>query len=238
MIRDVCITVTAADYMDLPELIDNNIEVDLPPSARQLYHDMELKMFAEIEEHGINAPNTAACINKCLQIAAGAAYVDDRGTWIHVHDSKLDALEDVVEEASGMPVLVSYMFKSDLARILKHFGNKARHLDRNPKTVIDWNAGKIPILCAHPASAGHGLNLQYGSNIIAYFSSGWNLEHDMQILERIGPTRQAQAGLNREVYVHRIVARNTVDEMVAERRAGKKSVQEVLLAAMKRNGRL
>jgi SNF2 family DNA or RNA helicase len=237
MIRDVCITVTAADYMDLPDLIDNDVIVDLPPSARLLYSDMEQKMFAMIEEFGIEAPNTAAVINKCLQIAAGAAYVDDRGTWKHIHDAKLDALTEIIEASGGMPVLVSYMFKSDLARILKRFGSKARHLDRNPKTVIEWNAGKIPILCAHPASAGHGLNLQFGSNIIAYFSSGWNLEHDMQILERIGPTRQAQAGLNREVYVHRIVARNTVDEMVSERREGKKSVQEVLLAAMRRHGK-
>jgi SNF2 family DNA or RNA helicase len=237
LIRDLCITVTAADYMDLPELINNDIAVDLPPSARMLYNDMEQKMFAMIEEFGIEAPNTAAVINKCLQIAAGAAYVDDKGAWKHVHDAKLDALDEILEESAGMPVLVSYMFKSDLARILKRFGSKARHLDRNPKTVIDWNAGKIPILCAHPASAGHGLNLQYGSNIIAYFSSGWNLEHDMQILERIGPTRQTQAGLNREVYVHRIVARDTVDLMVAERREGKKSVQEILLTAMKRNAR-
>ena len=131
-------------------------------------------------------------------------------------------------------MLVSYQFKSDLARILAKFGKRARHLDKNPQTLQDWNAGRINILVAHPASAGHGLNLQDGGNILAYFSSGWNLEEDMQILERIGPTRQAQSGHNREVYVHRIVARDTVDELVAVRRQSKADVQQILLDYMKR----
>jgi SNF2 family DNA or RNA helicase len=133
-------------------------------------------------------------------------------------------------------VLVSYQFKSDLARIQKAIKG-SRQLDRDPQTIKDWNEGKIPVLLAHPASAGHGLNLQHGSNILAYFSSGWNLEEDMQILERIGPTRQAQAGLNREVYVHRIVARNTVDELVAVRRQSKADVQQILLDYMKRKNK-
>ena len=232
-LRDICITITAADYMDLPPLIENTLLVDLPPAARILYNDMEKTMFAQIGAHDVEAFNAAAKTNKCLQLANGAAYVDDTGAWAEVHHAKLDALEDIVEEAAGMPVLVSYQFRSDLARILKRF-KTARALDKNPQTICDWNAGKIPILVAHPVSAGHGLNLQAGGNILAFFSSGWNLEHDMQVLERIGPTRQFQSGLNREVYVHRIVARNTVDELVAERRAGKKSVQQILLDYMKR----
>jgi len=233
-LRDICITITAADYIDLPPLVENTILVDLPPSARILYNDMEKQMFAQIGEHDVEAFNAAAKTNKCLQLANGAAYVDDAGAFEEVHQAKLDALEDIIEEAAGAPVLVSYQFRSDLARILKRF-KTARHLDKDPQTIHDWNAGKIPLLCAHPASAGHGISLQDGGNILAYFSSGWDLEHDLQILERIGPTRQAQSGHNREVYVHRIVARDTVDEMVAERRAGKKSVQEILLAAMKRS---
>jgi SNF2 family DNA or RNA helicase len=195
---------------------------------------MEKQMFAQIGEHGVEAFTAAAKTNKCLQLANGAAYVDDAGAWTEVHQAKLDALEDIVEEAAGMPVLVSYQFRSDLARILKRF-KTARALDKNPQTIRDWNAGKIPILVAHPASAGHGVNLQEGGNILAFFSSGWNLEEDMQILERIGPTRQFQSGLDREVYVHRIVARNTVDELVAERRESKKSVQQILLDYMKRS---
>ena len=233
-LRDICITVTAADYMDLPPLIENTLLVDLPFRARKIYNDMEKEMFAQIGAHDVEAFNAAAKTNKCLQLANGAAYVDDAGTFEEVHQAKLDALEDIIEEAAGAPVLVAYQFRSDLVRILKRF-KTARALDKNPQTICDWNAGKIPILVAHPASAGHGLNLQAGGNILAFFSSGWNLEHDMQILERVGPTRQFQSGLNREVYVHRIVARNTVDELVAERRDGKKSVQQILLDYMKRS---
>lgn len=233
-LADLCLTITAADYLDLPPLIENEIKVDLPPSARRIYRAMEKAMFAQIDGHDVEAFNAAAKTNKCLQLANGAAYIDDAGSWREVHDAKLAALEDIVEEAAGAPVLVAYQFRSDLARILKRFGRAARHLDKNPQTLRDWNAGKIPLLVAHPASAGHGLNLQDGGNILAYFSSGWNLEEDQQILERIGPTRQAQAGHNREVYVHRIVARDTVDELVAVRRQTKADVQQILLDYMKR----
>ncbi|WP_300337185.1 DEAD/DEAH box helicase [Accumulibacter sp.] len=233
-LADLCLTITAADYLDLPPLIENEIKVDLPPSARRIYRAMEKAMFAQIDGHDVEAFNAAAKTNKCLQLANGAAYIDDAGSWREVHDAKLAALEDIVEEAAGAPVLVAYQFRSDLARILKRFGRAARHLDKNPQTLRDWNAGKIPLLVAHPASAGHGLNLQDGGNILAYFSSGWNLEEDQQILERLGPTRQAQAGHNREVYVHRIVARDTVDELVAVRRQTKADVQQLLLDYMKR----
>ena len=232
-LADLCITITAADYLDLPPLIENVIVVDLPPRARALYNDMEKQMFAEIAGHEVEAFNAATRTNKCLQIAAGAAYVDDKGTWEAIHDEKIDALKSIIEEAAGMPVLVSYQFRSDLARIREGIKG-ARQLDANPQTIKDWNAGKIPVLLAHPASAGHGLNLQDGGNILAYFSSGWNLEEDMQILERIGPTRQAQAGLNRPVFIHRIVARKTVDELVAIRRQTKADVQQILLDYMKR----
>lgn len=233
-LADLCLTITAADYFDLPPLIENEIKVDLPPAARRIYRDMEQAMFAQIGGHDVEAFNAAAKTNKCLQLANGAAYVDDRGTWKEVHDAKLSALEDIVEEAAGAPVLVAYQFRSDLARILKKFGKAARHLDSDPQTLRDWNAGRIPLLVAHPASAGHGLNLQEGGHILAYFSSGWNLEEDQQILERIGPTRQAQSGLNRAVHVHRIVARDTVDELVAVRRQSKADVQQILLDYMKR----
>ncbi|EXI92399.1 MAG: hypothetical protein AW12_00610 [Candidatus Accumulibacter sp. BA-94] len=233
-LADLCLTITAADYFDLPPLIENEIMVDLPAAARRVYRDMEKAMFAQIDGHDVEAFNAAAKTNKCLQLANGAAYVDGAGTWKEVHDAKLTALEDIVEEAAGAPVLVAYQFRSDLARILKKFSKAARHLDSDPQTLRDWNAGKIPLLVAHPASAGHGLSLQYGGNILAYFSSGWNLEEDQQILERLGPTRQAQSGLNREVYVHRIVARDTVDELVAVRRQTKADVQQILLDYMKR----
>ncbi len=124
-------------------------------------------------------------------------------------------------------------FKSDLERLLKAFP-KGRHLDKDPQTIHDWNAGKIPVLFAHPASAGHGLNLQDGGNILVFFSHWWDLEQYQQIIERIGPTRQAQAGYDRPVYIYHIIAKDTMDEIVMERRESKREVQDLLMEAMKK----
>ena len=192
-------------------------------------------MFAEIEGHDVEAFNAAARTIKCLQLANGAAYVDEAGNWKEVHDEKTQALESIVSEAQGAPVLVAYHFKSDLARLQRAFP-QGRVLDTDPETLREWNRGRVPVLFAHPASAGHGLNLQDGGNILVYYGHWWNLEERMQILERIGPTRQAQAGHNRPVFVHNIIARDTVDEDVIARVDSKREVQEILLDAMKRRG--
>ena len=233
-LRDLCLTVDAKDWFDLREPIVNNIYVDLPIKARKHYAEMEKQMFTQLDEHEVEAFGAAARTVKCLQIANGAAYVGDNNTeWKELHDAKLQALESIVEEAAGAPVLVAYHFKSDLARLLKAFP-QGRQLDQDPQTIRDWNAGRIPVLFAHPASAGHGLNLQDGGNTLVYFGHWWNLEERMQILERIGPTRQMQAGHDRPVFVHNIVARDTVDDLVMERVESKREVQDILLAAMKR----
>lgn len=235
-LRDICITIDAKDWFDLKEPIVNNIYVDLPIKARKLYQDMEKEMFMQIEEHEVEAFNAAARTVKCLQVANGAAYVgEDSKEWKEIHDAKLQALEDIIEEAAGMPILVAYNFKSDLARLQRAFP-KGRQLDANPGTLRDWNEGKIPLLFAHPASAGHGLNLQDGGNILVFFAHDWNLENRLQIIERIGPTRQMQAGHNRPMFIHNIIARDTVDEMVIERVESKREVQDILLAAMKQKG--
>lgn len=235
-LRDVCITVDAADWFDLEAPIVNKVMVDLPPRARVLYTEMEKKMFIELEGHEVEALTAAAKTQKCLQLANGAAYVGEGAAeWKVVHDEKLDALEDIVEEAAGMPVLVAYQFKSDLARLRARFP-AGRVLDADPQTINDWNAGRIPVLFAHPASAGHGLNLQDGSNILAFFSVNWNLEEHQQIIERIGPTRQMQAGHKRPVFLHFILAADTVDELVLERLQTKREVQDILLEAMKVKG--
>lgn len=232
--RDLCLSLDARDWFDLKEPIVNRIQVDLPAKARALYDDMEKAMFAQIGEHEVEAFNAAAKTMKCLQLANGAAYVGEDSTqWAEVHDVKLQALDEVIEEAAGMPVLVAYHFKSDLARLLKAFP-KGRQLDKDPKTLCDWNAGKIPLLFAHPASAGHGLNLQDGGNILVFFSVNWNLEEHQQIIERIGPTRQMQAGHDRPVFIHYILARDTVDEIVLARIETKREVQDLLLEALKR----
>lgn len=239
-LADICLSIE--HQLDVQEPIINDIYVDLPRAAMARYREMEREMFTMLGEHEIEAFNAASRTNKCLQLANGAVYLnpedpDERRRekeWKEVHTAKLDALESIVNEASGMPVLVAYQFVSDKERILKAFPT-FRELDTKPQTIRDWNAGKIPGLVVHPESAGHGLNLQDGSNILAMFGQTWNLEHYLQVIERIGPTRQVQSGHPRPVYVHRILARGTVDEMVLARLDGKRTVQDVLMEAMRRS---
>ena len=232
-IADVCLTLKAKDYFDLKDPIISNITVELPKKAREMYDTFEQEMYAELGEYEIEAFNAAALTNKCSQMANGAVYIDDKRNWKEVHKAKLDALESIINEASGMPVLVAYWFKSDLERLLKAFP-KGKALDSDEKTIDKWNKGKIPILFAHPASAGHGLNLQDGGNIIAFFSMTWDLEKYDQIIERIGPVRQLQAGYERSVFIYHILAENTTDQVMLARLKSKRSVQDLLMEAMKR----
>lgn len=236
-LADICLTIDPADWFDLKEPIVNIIKVDLPTRARGLYRDMEKEMFIELGNGvEVEAFSAGAKSSKCLQIASGAVYLEaeryGEGAFAEVHFEKLDALESIINEAAGMPVLVAYHFKSDLERLKRAF-KQGRVLDSDPMTIADWNAGKIPLLFAHPASAGHGLNLQDGGNIIVFFSQWWDLEQHDQIIERIGPVRQLQAGYDRPVFIHYIVARDTVDELVMARRETKREVQDLLLDYMK-----
>lgn len=228
-LRDICLTVQG---LQVDEPIVNPIYVDLPPMARKVYVEMEKQMFTVIAEEGVEAANAAVRTQKCLQLANGAIYMED-GSWEAAHDAKLDALDSIIEEANGAPVLVAYNFKHDLERLKTRFRH-GRVLDADPQTIRDWNAGKISILFAHPASAGHGLNLADGGNILAFYGVNWNLEEHMQIIERIGPMRQKQAGYDRPVFIYPILARNTVDDLVMERLSSKRSVQDILLDALKR----
>lgn len=235
-LKDICISLDPKDYFDLHEPIQHVVEVELPAKAKDLYKKMEKEMYIELASGAIEAFDAGSKTMKCLQLANGAIYTDDKRTeWTETHDVKLQALESIVEEAAGMPVLVAYHFKSDLARLKKAFP-KGRELDKNPQTIKDWNAGKIPVLFAHPASAAHGLNMQDGGNIIVFFAHWWDLEQFQQIIERIGPVRQLQAGHDRPVFIYYIVARGTIDTVVMERRETKKTVQELLIKEMKRKG--
>lgn len=242
-LRDVVLSLNPRDWFDLKDPIVNVIEVELPPTARKHYKEMERELFTILEGHEIEASHAADKTIKCLQICNGALYVEPpegyaqaaskTREWKALHDAKLDALESVIEEAAGMPVLVAYHFKPDLARLRTRFPE-----GRELKTTADedaWNAGEIPVLFAHPQSAGHGLNLQDGGNIICFFGNWWDAELHDQIIERIGPVRQLQAGHDRAVFIHYIVAKGTIDVDVVARVHGKKSVQEVLKEAMKRN---
>jgi SNF2 family DNA or RNA helicase len=231
-LADVAITVDPGDYMSIDEPIVTRVPVTLAGRARELYRRMEREMFLELAGEEIEAFNAAARTNKCLQLANGFIYHED-GQHSEVHDLKIDALRSIVEEAAGMPVLVAYHYKADLERLLKAFP-QGRVLDAKTETIRAWNAGNIPVLFAHPASAGHGLNLQDGGNIMVFFSMSWNLEEHDQIIERIGPMRQMQAGHNRPVYVYYILAVDTVDELVYTRLESKRSVQDILLDAMRR----
>ena len=234
-IKDICLTIDPGDYIEIDKPIESDVVVQLPDRAMDIYREMEKRMFVELEHdlggHEIEAVHAAARTNKCLQIAAGSVYHDRDGNYAELHHAKLEALDSIREEANGMPLLISYIFKSDLERMKKHFP-QLRHIDE--VDLDEWNKGHVPMMAAHPASAGHGLNLQHGSNILVDFSSGWDLEYDDQIIERIGPMRQFQSGLNRPVYRYRIMAHGTVDYLVKLRRQSKRSVQQILLEAMKR----
>lgn len=230
-ISDICLTIDAKDWFDIDDPIETVIEVELPKKAQEMYQQLEQEMFVELATGDeIEAFNAASKTIKCLQLANGALYTD--GGYYEVHSAKLDALESIVEEAAGMPVLVAYHFKSDLARLQKRFP-LGKTLDSDPQTITDWNTGSIPVLFAHPASAGHGLNLQHGGNILAVFGHWWDLEQYQQIVERIGTVRQAQAGYDRPVYIYQIVAKGTIDNVVLARRKTKADVQDLLLQAMK-----
>jgi SNF2 family DNA or RNA helicase len=238
-LRDICLTLNVKDWFDLREPIVNVIKVQLPAKARRAYREMEREMYLAIGDSEIEAFNAASRTVKCLQLANGAIYASDREDELsasprfhEVHDVKLQALESVIEEAAGMPVLVVYQFKSDLARLKVAFP-KGRALDKNPQTIRDWNAGNVPVMFVHPASAGHGLNLQDGGNIIAFFGLWWDLEQHQQVIERIGPVRQMQSGHDRPVFIHYIVAEDTEDERVMLRLDSKRSVQDLFMEAMK-----
>jgi SNF2 family DNA or RNA helicase len=237
LIRDVCITVEAKDWFDIKDPIERIIRIELPPAARKQYQEMQKELFTMVRngsvDEEVEAFNAGSKSNKCLQIASGNVFFDKEGGWAKVHDEKIEALQSIIEETNGAPLLVRYCFRPELERIMKAFPF-AKFFDDKRETEDDWNAGKYRMLVTHAASAGHGSNLQDGGNILVDFSSGWNLEEDEQIIERIGPTRQLQSGHDRPVWRYRIVAGDTIEETaVLPRIKSKASVQDALKAAMK-----
>ena len=240
-LSDVCLRVDAADWFDLEEPIKVPVYVDLPPKARMKYNEMEKEMFTQVDGRSAEAFNAAARTQKCLQLCNGAIYVDPLvegeespgpKEWKEVHDVKLQALESIVGEANGSPVLVAYHFKSDLARLRKAFPN-ARALS-DPVQQREFKTGKYEVGLGHPASMGHGVDgLQDHCHRIAFFGHWWDMDQRDQIVGRVGPVRQFQAGNKRPVYIYDIIARGTVDELVLARHETKREVQSLLLESMK-----
>lgn len=234
LVSDICYPIDAADWFDLEKPIVHTILVDMPKASLVKYKEMERKLFTAIEGNEIEAMNAASKSMKCLQMANGAAYIDDSSTtWVTLHDEKLLALESIIEEAGGAPIIVAYNFKSDLAR-LQAWLPKGRVL-KTVKDEDDFKAGKINLLFAHPESCGHGIDgFQKVCNIIVFFGLNWNLESHDQIIERIGPVRQMQAKMNRSMFVYYIATNNTIDQLVLERLGTKRSVQDILQEAVKK----
>lgn len=231
LLKPCTITIDIKDYVDIKNPIESIVYADLPAKARQHYEEMEKQLFTELEDGDVEAFDGAGRSNKCLQIGNGFAFTE-KGIWHPIHDEKIEALRSIVAETNGEPLLVRYEYVPDKERILKAFP-KARTLD-TPGAEQAFREGKLPMLVVHPASAGHGLNLQDNCRILVDFSTGWNLEYDEQVIERIGPTRQMQIGQDRAVYRYRIVARDTVeDTAVLPRIKSKATVQESLKNAMK-----
>jgi hypothetical protein len=230
---DTCITIDPKDYYDIKEPLVRQIKVKLPAAARKIYQALEKELFAELEDGvEVEVLNEAALSNKCLQIANGAIYTD-YPTWVAVHDEKLEALRSIASESGGMPLLVAYSFKSDVERIKRAFP-RAVELRTNDG-MRAFKSGNAPMGLAHPASMGHGIDgLQNITNVLVRFGQGWNRGQRMQMLERIGPMRQLQAGLDRPVWVYDIVCENSIDEAVIDAHANSRTVQDALLLAMKR----
>lgn len=224
-IDDICVSMKAKDWLTLPERITNVIKIPLSDPVKKMYKQLERDLLLPHTDGDIVANTAAVLSNKLLQLANGAAY-DEHGAVRILHNAKLEALEDIVEAANGNPVLVFYWYKHDIERIRKQFPN-ARTLD-NPKDMEDWNAGKISLLLAHPASAGHGLNLQAGGNIIVWFGLTWSLELYEQANARLD--RQGQT---KSVIVHHLVAEGTIDERVMAAIENKACGQDALMEAVK-----
>ncbi|NMB98446.1 MAG: DEAD/DEAH box helicase [Clostridiaceae bacterium] len=224
LISDITISMKGADYLKLPELVINEVDVKLSEKEMKILDVMKRDLIATVKGEEITAANAAALSGKLLQMANGAVY-DDQGTVLYIHDRKLDALEDLIEAANGKPVLIAYWFKHDLSRIQKRFEVEVLSTSDSIKR---WNDGEISIAAIHPASAGHGLNLQAGGSTLVWFGLTWSLELYQQTNARLW--RQGQ---NETVVIHHLIAKGTIDERVMQALNDKNNTQSALIDAVK-----
>ncbi|WP_374849012.1 SNF2-related protein [Enterococcus gallinarum] len=224
LINDICISMKAVDFIDMPDKISNRIEVSMDKKEKELYEEFKREMIITLKGDEIDAINAAGLSNKLLQMANGAVYGENKKV-VSIHDKKLDALEDLIEAANGKPLLVAYWYKHDLERISKRFDVR---VIQTTKDIDDWNAGEIPVALIHPASAGHGLNLQDGGSTIIWFGLTWSLELYQQLNARLW--RQGQ---KYTVVIQHIVTSGTHDEDVMRALENKDMKQFALIAAVK-----
>ncbi len=223
-ISDITISMKAGDFLEMPERIESEVIVVLSEKERARYERMKTEMVLELGGTEIDAVSAAALSNKLLQMANGAVY-DEDGNSNTLHSRKLDALEDIIEAANGKPLLVAYWYKHDRERIMARFD--ARDI-KTSADISDWNAGKIPVALIHPASAGHGLNLQEGGSALVWFGLTWSLELYQQTNARLW--RQGQKST---VVIQHIIAKDTIDERVLATLAKKDKTQAALIEAVK-----
>lgn len=230
LIGDICISMKACDYLELPGVVENSILLEFTPKQQELYDDFEKEQVLELlepENTEISAVNAAALSNKLLQFANGAVYDEDKN-WHVVHNLKIKALEEIIEEANGQPVLIAWTYRHDMYRIaeaLKKYNPRELKTDED---IQDWNAKKIQVLMMHPATGGHGLNLQKGGNIVVWFGQTWSLELLQQLNARLN--RQGQDEI---VNIFKLAIKGTMDERVIKAQAGKARGQEGLMQATK-----
>lgn len=223
-ISDICMSMSAEDYLELPERIDNEIKIRLSEKEMKQYNQMERDQLLRIDDETVVALNAAAVMNKLLQMANGSVYADG-GDVVRIHEKKLDALEEIID-TTGEPVLVFYSFRHDLEAIKKRIPD-ARELESS-EDIARWNQGEIPVLLCHPASVGYGLNLQDGGHVIVWYGLTWSLELYQQANARL--FRQGQ---QKAVIIHHLIAEGTVDEQVMRALQHKDTSQSALLAALK-----
>ena len=224
-ISDITISMKCTDHLNMPELISSQCEVVLSDDERKQYEKLKSELVLTLSAGEITVSNAASLTNKLSQLSNGAIY-DDEKNIIEIHSRKLDALEDIIESANGNPILVAYWFKHDLERIRKRF--KVREI-KSSQDIIDWNAGKIPVAMIHPASAGHGLNLQSGGSTLVWFGLTWSLELYQQTNARLW--RQGQT--SGTVVIQHIITKGTIDERILTALNKKELTQNALIDAVK-----
>lgn len=224
-ISDITISMKAADHLKMPELISAECMVQLSEKEKEKYDRLKKDLIFSTEDNEVTAANAASLSNKLSQMANGAVYSDDESV-MQIHDRKLDALEDIIESMNGKPLLVAYWFKHDLERIRKRF--EIREI-KSSEDISDWNSGKIPVALIHPASAGHGLNLQNGGSTLVWFGLTWSLELYQQTNARLW--RQGQTADT--VVIQHVVAKGTIDEQIMKALKTKDTTQAALITAVK-----